>query len=66
MVIADDITIRTAANIILQAMKASEAEDVPILNDAWDAAHEAHIDGNAGNANDCAEAFIEALAGAII
>ena len=64
MVLADDVTLKAAAAVILQAMKACEFESVPILYDAWEAACEAHSEGDSGNSADCAEAFIAALADA--
>lgn len=60
--IANDVTLKAAAAIILQAMEAN----APVLDDAWDAAHEVHSEGDNGNASDCAEAFIRALANLIV
>lgn len=65
-VLADDVTLKAAAAIILQAMRANDGQGAPILDDAWNAAHEAHSEKDNGNASDVAEAFIDALANVIV
>ena len=52
---ARQATVQEAAGVLLAAWP----DEIPDC--AFDAAHEAHNDGDAGNANDCAEAFLRAL-----
>lgn len=60
--LVNDTTLKAAAAIILLAMEAN----APVLDDAWDAAHEVHSEKNNGNASDCAEAFVRALSNLIV
>lgn len=56
--LAERMTVQEAAKVLLAGFV--DRQDLP--DAAHEAAQDAHSDGDAGNANDCVEAFLRALA----